>query len=77
MKEVSWKTVFMGKLNVVFDDNRKVEAFFPGSAQLCVFAMQAIRILNNKFLTGTQVMNNWRIKKFSPEEKILEIQKIN
>ena len=76
MEEVSWQTTFEGKLNVAFNGNRKIEVFLRGKAQLCIFAMQAIRALKNEFLTGSQVMKTWRIKRFSPEEKILQIEKI-
>lgn len=76
MEEVSWKTAFNGKLNVVFDDNRQIELFPCEKAQLCIFAMQAVRIIRNEFLTGAEVMKSWRIKRFSSKERILEIEKI-
>lgn len=76
MEEVSWKTVFSGKLNVVFNDNRQVEVFPCGRAQLCVFAMSAIRALRNQLPTGAEVVKSWRIKRFSRKEGILEIEKI-
>lgn len=77
MGEVSWKIMFSGKLNVVFGDNRQTEVF-PGrkAQQLCVFAMQAVRKVRNEFLTGAELMESWRIKRFFPEERILEIEKI-
>lgn len=74
MKEVSWQTIFSGKLNVMLGDGREYETFFTKDTQLCIFVMQAIRVLRNKFLTGAEVSKNWRIKSFSPEERILKIE---
>jgi len=76
MEEVSWEAMFIGKVNVVLGDNKQKEVFSLKKTQLCVFAMQAIRILRNEFLAGADVMEYWRIKRFSPDERILEIEKI-
>ena len=76
MEEVSWKTMFIGKVNVVFDDKKEKAFFVHVETQLCIFAMQAIRVLRNEFLTGPEVVEYWRIKRFSPEERILEIEEI-
>lgn len=76
MEKVSWETVFSGELNVVLDDNERTKLFHVRKVTLCVFAMQAIRILRNKLLTGAEVMENWRIIRFSAKEGILEIEKI-
>lgn len=75
MEEVSWQTIFSGKLNVVFDDGKKTE-IFSSNTKLCVFVMQAIWALENRSSTGAEVMENWRIKRFSLEERILEIEEI-
>ena len=75
MEESSWETVFNGELNVVLDDNKKTKLFSVRKVTLCVLAMQAIRILRNELPTGVDVVENWRIKRFSPEEGILEVEK--
>ena len=76
MEEITWETVFSKELNVVLGDNKKTKLFSVIEQTLCVSAMQAIRILTNKLLTGAEVMENWRIIRFSAEEAILEIEKI-
>jgi len=79
MEEISWKTVFKGKLIVRFDNKDQVEVFPCGGEngqQLCVFVMQAVRRLRNEFLSGAEVAKNWEMTSFSPEKRILEIQKI-
>lgn len=76
MEKVSWETAFEGELNVVLDDNKQTKIFHVLETTLCVFAMMAIRILRNELPTGADVVKNWRIKSFSPEEGILEIEKI-
>jgi len=79
MEEISWRTAFKGKLIVRFDNKDQVEIFpceGESGQQLCIFVMQAVRRLRNEFLTGAEVAKNWKITSFSPEERILEIQKI-
>ena len=75
MKKVCWETIFGRKLNIMLDDKKQIQVFPCGETQLCVFAIQAIKILRNKFLTCEEVMKSWRIKSFSREEGTLEIEK--
>ena len=74
MKKVCWETIFGRKLNIMLDDKEHIHVSLCGEAQLCVFVVQAIRMLRNKFLTCEEVMKSWRIKSFSREEGTLEIE---
>ena len=76
MREVSWKTTFKGKLIIGLNSGKTTEVFNHEKAQLCVFVMQALRILRNEFLAGQQVMEGWKIISFFPEERVLKIRKI-
>lgn len=75
MEKVSWETVFSKKLKIILNDKDQVEVFPCGISSLCVFVMQAIRQLRNEFLSGAEVIKNWEIVSFSPEERILKVQK--
>ena len=76
MEKVSWKTAFRGKLIIELDNGETTEVFNNERAQLCVFVMQALRILKNELPTGRQVMEGWKIISFSLEEGVLKIEKI-